>query len=133
MNDSVSPSRLLQLIGGVGMIVSSFLEWLGAGGGSLNGWDTGMLGLWQTIIGAIIAGIGLAGLAGKSDSFPDEVFGFDFEQAIVLLAFPPLLWNFGLQFDDLFGGLGLFLGWITAAIAIAGAELERRTFRSAAA
>ena len=57
MNSSVSPARVLQLIGGVGMIVASFLDWASNSslGLSVNGWDLGMLGLWQTMIGAIIA------------------------------------------------------------------------------
>lgn len=140
MNSSVSLKRVLQLVGGGAMVVSSFLEWasgtvagvtaegtLTATPATANGWDVGMLGLWQTIIGVLIAVIGLLGLTNRARLLPDEVFGFNFAHATVLLAFPVMLWNFGLQFDEVYGGIGLFIGWVAAAIAIAGTELEPST------
>ena len=115
------------------MIIASFLDWASSSGegfsSSVNGWDLGMLGLWQTIIGGVLAAVGLIGIVGRADLLPKEVAGFDFEQALVVLVFPVLLWNFGLQFDDVLGDLGLFVGWIAAAIAIGGAELQRRMFQ----
>lgn len=142
MDGSFTPTRVLLLVGGVGMAVAAFLSWapnaqtFDVDGNLLEsrrvtGWDLGMLGLWQVIIGVLIALIAVAGMTGVR--LPDQVFGFDFLQALVVLAAPVLLWNFGLQFDDVFGGIGLFIGWVAAAIAIGGAEVERRNFQSTAA
>ncbi len=117
------------------MIVASFLPWRpnpefivdGAERVELsrNGWELGMLGLWQTIIGGLITLVGLIGMLGKAKVLPRSIVGFATWQLVVLFATPPLLWNFGLQFDQIFGGVGLFIGWIGAATAIVSAAMNQ--------
>lgn len=140
MDGQFTPTRVLMLLGGVGLIISSFLDWRETAEpyvveGSIvplgtSGWELGMLGLWQTIIGAVFVLVAIAGMAGMADKLPTDMFGFNLSSALVMLAVAPLLWNFALQFDQVYGGLGVFLGWIAAAIAIAGTIIDTRVIAS---
>lgn len=104
-------------------MLASFLNWFSVGGFGTNGWDFGLLGLFQFVIGAVIVGIALLPAVAPQVNLPDQVAGFSPNQLAMALAVGAFLWNFGLQFEDN-SAIGLFLGWIFAAVTIAGGVMN---------
>ena len=106
--------------------IGTFLDWAGAFGGSVNGLDTDLNGLFGFI--ALLIGIGLAVVGGikafsPSTSLPDNIAGFTLDQISFTEALAVFIFAFSLVFES-GTKIGLHLTWIGAAVAIAGSVLS---------
>lgn len=130
--DNMKPSQLMVIGGGILLFISTFLAWASFGSGdfssSASGWETslwGFQGIFVAIIGALIGGAGILKATGNAANMPDKVLGLDHDQLHLALAFAAFLITFGRQFGDN-TGIGIALGWIAAAVIIAGVIMESR-------
>lgn len=114
-----APSALM-IIGGAGIIITSFLEWFALDGISASAWDYGLLGLYQVIIGAVVALFGIGTLSSRQ--MQNQILGLTIPQWIIALPFAVFLWSFALQFDDA-PKIGVLFSWVSAAFAMTGAVL----------
>lgn len=111
------------IIGGAGIVITSFLEWFALDGLSASAWDYGMLGLYQLIIGVIIALFGLGTMSDRRMN--NNILGLSLGQWVIALPFAVFVWSFALQFDDA-PKIGVFFSWISAAVAMAGAVISHQ-------
>lgn len=125
MENDIKPSTIMLIAGGAVMFISTFLDWFSSGNFGVNGWETdifGFQGVFVAIIGLVVAG-GVALTTFADVSLPDRVLGFTRTQIYVSLAEAAFLITFGLMFAG-DTGVGLFLGWIAAAVVVAGGIME---------
>lgn len=125
--NQIRPSSILLVISGAMIAVSSFLAWQAVesvnGTATSSAWDYGMLGLFQTIVGVIIAMIGLLSLFGRSESLSSmNLLGLSPYQLAMALGLAVTLWGFALNFED-GARIGTFFTWIAGVVAIAGGAL----------
>jgi len=111
------------IIGGAGIIVTSFLEWYAIDGVSWTAWDYGLLGLYQVIIGSVVALFGFGTMSARK--MDGRLLGLSIEQWMIALPFAVFVWSFALQFDDA-PKIGVFFSWISAAIAMGGAVISHQ-------
>ena len=123
----IKPSTMMMIGGGAVLFISTFLDWWSVGRFSASGWETDAFG----ILGIIVALFGLALAAGPALTtfanvdLPEEVVGFTRNQIYVVLADFGFLVTFGLTLAG-DTGIGLILGFISSAVAGAGAFMEMR-------
>jgi len=116
------------IIGGLVMAASSFLNWneilLPGGGFHENGWDKGMLGLYQLLIGALVALFGLTQAAGRS--FTGKIATLSINQWMIALSVAVAIWGFGLQFADN-PEIGVLTTWVGGVMGAVGATMSERS------
>ena len=119
----VKPGVLMMIGGGVLMFLGSFLDWLN----SFTGFDIdrfGLQGIFVLFMGAAVAAVGgIRGFAPQVN-LPSEILGLSLSKVVVVFGLSAFLICFGLMFVDGDTGIGLFLGWIGGALAVAGAIME---------
>jgi len=125
--NQVRPSSILLVISGGLIAVSSFLAWQAveavSGTVTSSAWDYGMLGLFQLIVGVVIAVIGVLSLFGRSDALSNmNLLGLSPFQLAMALGLAVALWGFALNFED-GARIGTFFTWVGGVIAIAGGAL----------
>lgn len=125
--NQVRPSSILLVVSGVMIAVSSFLAWqaVEAASGTVtsSAWDYGMLGLFQLIVGVIVALIGALALIGRSDALSNmNLLGLSPYQLAIALGLAVALWGFALNFED-GARIGTFFTWVSGVVAIAGGAL----------
>ncbi len=125
MNNQLKPGTIMLIAGGVVLAISTFLDWRGFGDFGSNGWETdafGLQGIFVFLIGVAIAGaVAAKSFAGMH--LPPKVLGFTLNQLFLALGLAAFLITFGLQIGD-GSKFGVTLGWIAAAVVIAGAFME---------
>jgi len=116
------------IVGGLVMAASSFLNWneVVLPGGSIheNGWDKGMLGLYQVLIGAVVAIFGIMQMAGKP--LTGRIATLSINQWMIALSVAVAIWGFGLQFADT-PEIGVLTTWVGGVIGAAGATMSERS------
>jgi len=117
------PSSVLMIIGGIGIVITSFLEWFALDGLAASAWDYGLLGLYQVIIGALVALFGFGTMSARK--MDGRILGLSIEQWMIALPFAVFVWSFALQFDDA-PKIGVFFSWISAAVAWAGGVISHQ-------
>ncbi len=119
----------MMLGGGALLFISSFLNWFKFGPFSQSGLDTDITGLQGIVILLIGAGVAavaaIRAFAGGSVKLPEAIVGLTLNQVILILGFAAFLMMFGLQFANN-TSIGVVLGWIAAAVVVAGAVMEDR-------
>ncbi len=120
----------MMLGGGALLFISSFLNWFKLGPFSQSGLDTDITGLQGIVILLIGAGVAavaaIRAFASDSVKLPEAIVGLTLNQVILILGFAAFLMMFGLQFADN-TSIGVVLGWIAAAVIVAGAVMEDRS------
>jgi len=128
--NNVKPGAMMMLGGGALLFISSFLNWYKFGPFTQSGIDTdltGLQGIVILLIGAdIVAVTAIRSFAADSVKLPERVLGLTLNQSMLLLGFAAFLMMFGLQFADN-TSIGVFLGWIGAAVVVAGVVMEDRS------
>lgn len=130
--DNLKTTQIMAMIGGAVLLLSTFLDWVSVGDFGENGWDTslwGLQGIFVALIGLAIGG-GVAAQAFGGVTLPDRIMGLDHDGLHLLLGFAAFLITFGRQFGDN-PGIGILLGWISAAVIIASAVMDMRAEPSA--
>jgi hypothetical protein len=113
------------IAGGAVLFISSLLNWRDSRLTSSSGLATdytGLQGLWVLLIGAGIAVL-VALQTFANVNLPARVIGFTWNQLYMVFGLAAFLITFGLQFADRVA-FGVTLGWIAAAVVVAGAFLE---------
>ncbi len=127
---NMKPGALMMLGGGALLFISSFLNWFKFGPFSQSGLDTDITGLQGIVILLIGAGVAavaaIRAFAGDSVTLPDAVLGLTLNQVILVLGFAAFLMMFGLQFANN-TSVGVVLGWIAAAVVVAGVIVDDRS------
>ena len=127
MNNQLKPSTIMLLAGGAVLAISTFLDWAGAGSFGFNGWETdayGLQGIFVFLIGAAVAGSVAAKTFGNVQ-LPPRIVGFTLNQLYLALGLAAFLITFGLQIAQN-SKFGVTLGWIAAAVVVAGAFMESK-------
>ncbi|NNE72820.1 MAG: hypothetical protein HKN26_04085 [Acidimicrobiales bacterium] len=123
--NGLKPGALMIMGGGVLLFIAVFLDW--SDGGDVNGFDIdglGFHGIWVFLIA--LAAIGLvAARAFANVQLPEKILGFSIDEWIFIDSLIAFFIMFGYQPRD-FTGAGILLGWIAAAIMVAGAFMEIR-------
>lgn len=121
MDQQLKPGPIITLVGGVVLILATFLDW----GPEVNGFETdfvGLLGIFSLIIGiATAVNAGLESFAPQIER-PDGFIGMTRDQISVALGFSAFIWFFGFQFLD-GAEFGVTLGWIGALAVVVGGVL----------
>lgn len=133
MDNGIKPSSIMLIGGGVLLFIATLLDWFGSGSFGYNGWETkayGLQGIFVAAIGVIVA-VGVALSTFGNVSLPDSVLSFSRNQVYLILSFAAFLIMFGLQFATN-TDIGILLGWIAAAVMIAGAFMEEQATGSGA-
>ena len=126
-NSDIKPSTIMLIAGGAVMLLGTFLDWVSVGSFGENGWSTdffGFHGIFVAVIGALIGG-GVAAQQFGNVSLPDRILGFDHNQLHFALGLVAFGITFGYITQDNIG-IGLHLGWISAAVIIAAAIMDMR-------
>jgi hypothetical protein len=124
VEQQLKPGPIITIVGGVVLIVATFLDW----GPSVSGLETdvfGLLGILTLIIGlATAVNAGLDSFAPQIER-PAGFVGLSRNQISVALGFSAFIWLFGFQFLD---GVefGVTLGWIGALAVVVGGTLADR-------
>lgn len=127
---NMKPGALMMLGGGALLFISSFLNWFKFGPFSQSGLDTDLTGLQGIVIlligGGVAAIAAIRAFAADNVKLPDSILGLTLNQVILILGFSAFLMMFGLQFANN-TSIGVVLGWIAAAVVVAGAVMEDRS------
>lgn len=122
--DTSKPGPLLMLVGGVLMIIGSFLDWRpGTSGISTD--SLGLLGILTLLFGLGLAVKGGIKAFAPETELPEEVGGLSTDKISVFLSATIFLWTFGMISGD-FVEFGIHLTWIGAAIATVGGVMSFR-------
>ena len=145
-NSDIKPSTIMLIVGGAGLLISTFLNWgkiieLGAREridtesndefiglirwSAVNGWETdrfGLLGVFCALIGLVVGG-GAALRQFGSISMPDKILGFNHQQLHLILGVGALLITIGLGFPgDV--AIGLWIATLASIILLIGAVMD---------
>ena len=119
------------LVGGILMVVSTFLNWRGdISGLSLD--SMGLFGIITLILGALIAVSAAVDAFGLSISLPDAMLGHSRGQLLMMDAFAVFIWTFAHITADGASG-GLHMAWIGALVALVGSAMNNMAGASGAA
>jgi len=123
MPDGIKPGTIMLIGGGAVMFIASLLDWIDLGGSRASKTDIiGIVWLFTLIIGLGIAVL-VALTTFANVEIPDNILGFTRNQLYVALSFAAFLIFFGNQFGEE-RAIGVTLGWIAAAVAVAGGIME---------
>lgn len=122
MDSAIKPSTIMLIAGGAVVFISSILDWVETGPGFGKTDFFGILWLFTLVIGGGIAAL-VALTTFANISLPDNVLTYTWPQLYTALAFAAFLIFFGLQFGEE-REVGVLLGWIGAAVTVAGGVME---------
>jgi hypothetical protein len=112
------------IAGGAVLLIASILKWRDtvSSEGGLSTDLTGLQGIFCLLIGGGIAVLVALQTFGNVN-LPARVLGFSWNQLYLMFGLAAFLITFGLQFAE-FTAFGITLGWIAAAVIVAGAFME---------
>lgn len=115
MNQQPSPGAIAALIGGVALLIGTFLDWVGGiGGANIFDYST-LTGLFLIVIAAVGIASGAIAAFAPQVQLPDEMIGFTRDQLVTALGFAA----FVLSFSFLFIAEGFQIGSILATLGAA--------------
>jgi hypothetical protein len=127
------PGTIAILAGGVLLLISTFLDWVGFGpvGFSVFEGDRfGLAGIFLLLISlAVTASTAIATFAPQV-SLPEQLLGFSRNQIVLVLGFAAFVYGFSVTFAQN-SEFGAILAWIAAAAIVVGAFLEEKAAPSA--
>ena len=134
MPDNVKPTTIMLIAGGAVLFISTLLDWRSAGSFGVSGWETdnwGLLGIVVALIGIDIA-VGAILTQFTEVKLPEKILTLNHDQLHLALGFSAFLITFGqLTGNNL--GIGIHLGWISAAVIVAAAVIDMRESETATA
>ena len=125
--DNLKPTQIMLMVGGLVLLISTFLAWRDFGPVSWNGWETdtfGLQGIFIALIGLAIGG-GVAAQTFANVTLPDNILGLGHDQLHLSLGVTAFVVTFGQQFAS-DAGIGILLGWIASAVIIAAAIMDMK-------
>lgn len=130
------PGAIAIFAGGIVLLLSSFLDWLGFSGLGYNAWESsvfGLTGLFIFVLSAACIAIGAIRLFAPQVKLPAQILGFTQNQIVLIFGFAPFVLAFSLLFRDNSAKIGTILALLSSAAIAVGAFLEDGAAPSAAA
>ncbi len=119
--DSLKPSQIALMAGGLVLLIGSFLDWQSLGPFGFNAWDRGLLGFFLLVISGVAIAVGAIGAFAPQVSLPSDLLGFTPVKFAMALGAAAFLISFGLLFMAEGFKIGSILATLgSAAIAVGG-------------
>ncbi len=126
---TLRPGQIAALVGGVLILISTFVDWFGAGPFGVNAYngDTfGFTGILLLILSLDIIAIAAIEAFAPQVKLPDRILGFTPNELLLFGGLAAFVWGFSLAFHDL-SEAGTLLGALGGIVVVVGAVLEQRT------
>lgn len=130
----IRPGAIAMLAGGVLLLISTFLDWIGALGEGINVYNSGvegarniygLAGIFLLLISLAVIAVTAIRTFAPQVNLPSNILGFSMNQVVLILGFAAFVYGFSLTFvsNSKFGAI---LAWISAAAIVVGAFLEEK-------
>ncbi len=121
--NQLRPGAIATLAGGVVLLISTFLDWLGPVS-AWNGTIFGLTGLFVFIIGALCAAVAGIKAFAPQIKLPENIVGLSLNQAVLGLGASVFILTLSLLFRNDSAKIGTILALLSSAAIVVGAYLE---------
>lgn len=124
----IRPGQIAKIVGGVIILISSFLDWFGFGPVGFNAFDGSRLGFTGILLVLLslelIVGTSIRAFAPQVN-LPNQVLGFSLDELALFAGFAAFIWGLSASFVD-FSEVGTLVCALGGIVAVVGAFLEMR-------
>lgn len=121
------PGNIAIFAGGIVLLLSSFLEWVGAGPFSFSAWESdlfGLTGFFIFVLSAACIAVGAIRLFAPQVKLPRDILGFTPVQVAMVFGWATFVLAFSFLFRDSSAKIGTILALLSSAAVVAGAFME---------
>jgi hypothetical protein len=132
--NQLRPSQIAIVVGGVVVLISSFLDWMsfsfGAGSIGFSAYENalfGLTGIFLLVIAVICIAVPLLGAFASDVKLPESVAGLSRNQVLHALGIAVLVLSFSLLFRSDSAKIGTILALLGSIAIVAGSHMEEST------
>ncbi len=125
---TIRPGQIAVLVGGVLILISTFIDWVGSSRFGVNAYSGdafGFTGILLLILSIDIIAIAAIEAFAPQVDMPDRILGFTLNELVFFAGFAAFVWGFSLAFLDGSEG-GTLLCALGGIVVVVGAVLEQR-------
>lgn len=129
---NLRPGQIAALVGGVLILISSFVSWWGFFGFSVNAYNGdlfGFTGIFLLVLSLDIIVVTAIQAFAPQVNLPERVLGFTLNELTLFAGFAAFVWGFSIAFLDGSKG-GTLLCALGGIVVVVGAVLEQRAVAS---
>lgn len=123
----LKPPTIVTLVGGVLLLISSFIDWVGFGPFGWNVYESdlfGLSGFFVLVIAAIVIAVPVIRSFAPAVKLPERVLGLTLDEVVMMLGFASFILGFSFIFRD-GSQFGVTLATIAGAAITVGSWMER--------
>ena len=124
--NQLKPSALMLLGGGVALLISTFIDWVGSGPFGFNVYESGAFGLtgiFLLVISLVTIGVAAVRNFAPNVELPRAILGMTVDEIVLKLGFASFVFGLSLTLRD-FSKFGTVLAAIAGAVITVGAYID---------